>query len=126
MRRCIFGAALLVAIGLGCLWAGSALGRFTEPVCRDLELAREEALAGSWDGAKEHSLAAQKAWTGKWHGLASAADHTPLEDIDDLFARLEVFRQLEKDDEFAALCAQLSRRLEAVGNAHTLSWWNFL
>ena len=125
MRRCIFGAVLLVAIGLGCLWTGSALHRFTGPVCRDLELAREEALAGSWDGAKEHSLAAQKAWTGKWHGLASAADHTPLEDIDDLFAQLEVYRRLEKDDEFAALCAQLSRRLEAVGNAHALNWWNF-
>ena len=125
MKRCIFGAVLLAAVGLACLWTGAALNRFTEPVCRDLELAREEALAGSWDGAREHSLAAQKAWTGKWHGLASAADHTPLEDIDDLFARLEVFRQLEKDDEFAALCAQLSCRLEAVGNAHTLSWWNF-
>ena len=125
MRRCIFGAVLLLAIGLGCLWAGSALGRFTEPVCRDLELAREEALAGSWDGAREHSLAAQKAWTGKWHGLASAADHTPLEDIDDLFAQLAVCRRLEKREDFAILCAQLSRRLEAVSNAHTLRWWNF-
>lgn len=125
MRRCIFGAALLVAIGLGCLWAGSALGRFTEPVCRDLELAREEALAGSWGGAKEHSLAAQKAWTGKWHGLASAADHTPLEDIDDLFAQLSLCRRMEKKEDFPVLCAQLSRRLQAVSRAHALNWWNF-
>ena len=125
MRRCIFGAVLLLAIGLGCLWAGSALGRFTEPVCRDLELAREEALAGSWDGAKEHSLAAQKAWTGKWHGLASAADHTPLEDIDDLFAQLSLCRRMEKKEDFPVLCAQLSRRLQAVSNAHAPDWWNF-
>ena len=28
MRRCIFGAALLAAIGLVCLWTGAALNRF--------------------------------------------------------------------------------------------------
>ena len=125
MKRCIFGAVLLAAVGLACLWTGAALNRFTEPVCRNLEQAQEAALAGDWERAAENALAAENAWAEKWHGLASAADHTPLEDIDDLFARLEVFRRLEKDDEFAALCAQLSRRLEAVGNAHTLSWWNF-
>ena len=125
MRRCIFGAALLAAIGMVCLWTGAALNRFMEPVCRDLEQACEEALAENWNMASAHALAAEAAWEGKWHGLASAADQTPLEDIDDLFARLGIYRRLEKSDEFAAICAQLSRRLKAVSNAHALNWWNF-
>ena len=126
MKRCIFGAALLVAVGLGCLWTGAALGRFTRPLCTQLALAREEALSDSWDDAADHALAAQKSWQGSWHALASAADHTPLEDIDDLFAQLGIYGRLKKEEDFAALCAQLERRLEAVANAHKFSWWNFL
>ena len=125
MRRCIFGAALLAAIGLVCLWTGAALNRFTEPVCRNLEQACEEALAENWDMASAHALAAEAAWEGKWHGLASAADHTPLEDIDDLFAQLSLCRRMEKKEDFPVLCAQLSRRLQAVSCAHALNWWNF-
>ena len=125
MKRCIFGAVLLAAVGLACLWTGAALNRFTEPVCRNLEQAQEAALAGDWERAAENALAAENAWAEKWHGLASAADHTPLEDIDDLFAQLSMCRSLEKKEDFAILCAQLKRRLEAVSNAHTLSWWNF-
>ena len=126
MKRCIFGAALLVALGLGCLWTGTALSRFIRPLCNQLALAREEALAQSWDDAADHALAAQRDWQGSWHALAAAADHTPLEDIDDLFAQLGIYGRLRQEDTFAALCAQLERRLEAVENAHSLRWWNFL
>ena len=125
MKRCIFGAALLIVIGVVCLWTGAALNRFTEPVCQNLERAREAALAEDWDRAAAHALAAETAWEGKWHGLASAADHTPLEDIDDLFAQLSLCRRMEKKEDFPVLCAQLSRRLQAVSRAHALNWWNF-
>ena len=125
MKRCIFGAVLLVAVGLACLWAGAALNRFTEPVCRNLERAQEAALAEDWDKAAAHALAAETVWEGKWHGLASAADHTPLEDIDDLFAQLSLCRRMEKKEDFVILCAQLRRRLQAVSRAHALNWWNF-
>ena len=125
MKRCIFGAVLLVAVGLACLWAGAALNRFTEPVCRNLERAQEAALAEDWEQAAAHALAAETAWEGKWHGLASAADHTPLEDIDDLFAQLSLCRRMEKKEDFPVLCAQLRRRLQAVSSAHALTWWNF-
>ena len=125
MKRCIFGAVLLVAVGLACLWAGAALNRFTEPVCRNLERAQEAALAEDWEQAAAHALAAETVWEGKWHGLASAADHTPLEDIDDLFAQLSLCRRMEKKEDFPVLCAQLRRRLQAVSSAHALTWWNF-
>ena len=125
MTRWRFGAVLLVAVGLACLWAGAALNRFTEPVCRNLERAQEAALAEDWEQAAAHALAAETAWAGKWHGLASAADHTPLEDIDDLFAQLSLCRRMEKKEDFVILCAQLRRRLQAVSSAHTLTWWNF-
>ena len=125
MKRCIFGAALLAVLGLGCLWTGAAMKDFTRPVCRDLELARQEALAGSWEEAAGRALAAENAWEGGRPWVSAAADHTPLEDIDDLFAQLSMCRSLEKKEDFAILCAQLKRRLEAVSNAHTLSWWNF-
>ena len=94
-------------------------------MCRELRLAREEALAENWEEASLHALAAETAWEGKWHNLASAADHTPLEDIDDLFAQLSLCRRMEKKEDFPVLCAQLRRRLQAVSSAHALTWWNF-
>ena len=126
MKRCIFGAVLLVVMGLGCLWTGAAMKDFTQPVCRDLDRAQQEALTGSWEEAAARALAAENAWEGGRRRVSAAADHTPLEDIDDLFAQLRVCRSLEKKEDFAILCAQLKRRLEAVSNAHTLNWWNFL
>lgn len=126
MKRCVFGAVLLVVIGLGCLWAGAALEQTTAPMCSRLERAREAALAGDWDAAAAQGLAVEAAWAKHRSSLAAAADHTPLEDIDDLFAQLALCRRLEKKEDFAILCAQLKCRLEAVANAHSLNWWNFL
>ena len=125
MKRCVFGAVLLMIMGLGCLWAGACVEETTAPLCSQLEKAKQEALADHWDAAAACAIAAENGWEAHRRSLAAAADHTPLEDIDDLFAQLAVCRRLEKREDFAILCAQLSRRLEAVSNAHTLSWRNF-
>lgn len=125
MKRCVFGAALLIAIGLGCLATGAAMERITEPPRTRLALAKEEALCGRWETAGHHALVAQRQWQARRNTLALAADHTPLEDIDDLFAQLSVCSAEKERKDFATLCAQLEHRLEAVSNAHRLTWWNF-
>ena len=52
------------------------------------------------------------------------ADHTPMEEIDALFAQVEVYAAAREETDFAAGCAALSRKVEAMGLAHGASWWN--
>ena len=49
-----------------------------------------------------------------------------MEDIDSLFARAAVYRQQRETAEYAAVCRELARRVEAMAQAHTLRWRNLL
>ena len=50
----------------------------------------------------------------------------PMEDIDSLFARLSAYAAQEETAEYAAACRELARRVEAVADAHRLTWWNLM
>ena len=60
------------------------------------------------------------------HSSYSGDSHTPMEEIDALFAQVEVYAAAREEAEFAAGCAELSRRMEAMANAHGAQWWNVL
>ena len=62
--------------------------------------------------------------TGELTQAAQAADHQPMEDVDSLFARLPAYG--EDPTEFSACCRELARRVRAVYEAHSLTWWNLL
>ena len=47
-----------------------------------------------------------------------------MEEIDALFAEVEVYAAAREETDFAAGCAALSRKVEAMGQAHGASWWN--
>jgi len=49
-----------------------------------------------------------------------------MDEIDSLFAQLEVFRQAGLWGDFSACCRRLSRLIEAMAEAHSLTWWNLL
>ena len=46
-----------------------------------------------------------------------------MEEIDALFAEVEVYAAAREETDFAAGCAALSRKVEAMGQAHGASWW---
>lgn len=126
MKRSWIGLALLlVLLGLSLL-ATWAMDRIHGPIAADLEQAAESAVLGDWTNA---DYFAQKAWSQweKWsHFRACLADHTPTEDISAEFAAVQVYCVCRDQTNFAAACGELAKKVEAVGDAHGLVWWNVL
>lgn len=121
-------------LGLGILLAFLALGFATAAVMNDahdptealLTQAAEKALAGEFEEAVTLAKEAKNRWESHWNGTATVADHGPMDDVDALFAEMEIYAKAEEKPHFAAVCKELSRRIRAVAEAHRFSWWNVL
>lgn len=126
MKRFVLGICLLaVMLGLG-LWVMYSMNAVNDPVSQLLEDAAQTALAGDLAQGAQLADKARSTWDNCWHGTASAADHAPMDEIDSLFAQVAVYAQTGQAEEFAAHCARLSKLVDAVGEAHSLTWWNLL
>lgn len=114
---------LLLALGIGsCI----AFSRMYLPVSQSLQQASEAALSGDWDTASVLAEKARNGWE-KWVNFTAAmADHEPMEEIDSLFAQLDVLLQMKKLPDFAALSSRLSRLTAAMAESQQLYWWHFL
>ena len=126
MKRLYIGAALLLAMLAIGIFLTVAFTAIHQPLEDLLHQAQAAATAENWKEAQALTEKAQKLWKKSRHFVAAVADHEPLENIDGLFARLEVLCDLEQVEEFAADCAQLSRLCQAMAQSQKLSWWNLL
>ncbi len=125
-RRFWLGVALLaVLLVLGLLTTWYMAGA-NEPVALQLEQAAQAALEGDLQEGVALTRAARDQWERHRSIAAVAADHEPMEEIDSLFAQVEAYGRAGAVPEFAAYCARLSKLVEAVGEAHGLTWWNLL
>ncbi len=114
-KRFYLGLGILVFfLALG-LFTHVAMDRATQPIATLLEEAARES-----DPAKARQ--AEALWEDRWAWIALAADHTPMDEIDSLFAQMEVC----EDTAFAGYCARLTELVEAVADAHRINWWNLL
>ena len=126
MNRHRFGIALLVlllGLGLGASWV---LNSIQQPVIAALETAAEQALSADPEAGIETARQARILWDRNWHGIAAISSHSPMEEIDSLFAQLPVFAGGEHWVDFSACCARLAKMVEAIGEAQSLSWWSLL
>lgn len=126
MKRAVIGIFLLLFLPAAGLFAQWGMETLHDPIARELNLAAEAALRQDWGRAEAAGQAAQRGWKTSWRINAALADHTPMEDIDSLFARAAVYRQQRETAEYAAVCRELARRVEAMAQAHTLRWRNLL
>ena len=126
MSRSILGFALLLILLLGGIFVEKEMEVRHRPVARMLEVSADSAGEGDWEEAQSLSRTAAARWNRAWSFSASFADHQPMEEIDGLFARLEVFARERDAGEFAALCRELARRVDAMADAHTLNLRNLL
>ena len=126
MKRIRFGAALLGVLLVVSLLAARWMDDCHSPVAEDLSRAAEAAMAEDWETAQTLSRRAAGSWERHRKLTAVFADHGPMEDIDSLFAQLKIFAEAQETVHFAATCAQLSRQVDAMGEAHGLMWWNIL
>lgn len=126
MGKLWLGAGLLVALLVLGLWTTAFADNLHRPVSELLEQASQISLQDQWQKGVSMALEAKADWDKNWHVVASATDHAPMDEIDGLFAKMEIFVKTQNREAFAACCAQLSRLIHAVAEAHSPAWWNFL
>lgn len=124
MKRSWIGLGLLIALAWGGLLVTRAMDAIHRPIAASLTDAGDQALAGNWQAAEALSRQAQESWERSETFRACFADHNPMEEIDSSFARLEVYARERKTAAFAAQCAEIARKAEAMGEAHSLKWEN--
>ena len=126
MKRLWIGVAVLIVL----LCIGISTTVFATHTHGDisqiLQQASESALRGNWQEAKTLSLAAKERWETCRRLTASIADHEPMEQIDDLFAQMELYVWTRQQIPLAACCASLSVLTEAMAEAHAVNWWSLL
>ena len=100
---------------------GAVYERTAHPAVRDTGACSRETQKGL-----ARAQQAQEKWQQQWHSVAALADHAPMDEIDGLFAQMETYSKAGAAVDAAACCARLSKLVAAVGEAHSLNWWNLL
>ena len=126
MKRGWIGAGLLAGLLILGLLVTWFMGRTHTGISEELELSARFAIAGNWEEAEESAEEAYEDWQDSWHFSAAFADHEPMEEIDALFAQLLPYLLNQDAVSFSAVCRELARQVEAIGDAHNLNWWNLL
>ena len=126
MGRFWLGIGLMAALLALGLWTADAMEDLHEPISHTLQKAAQESLSGDLQKGFALARQARGRWEGNWRRTAAVADHTPMDEIDGLFAQMEIYAQAQQPTEFAAYCARLSAQINAVGDAHQFTWWNLL
>ena len=120
------GVALLGVLLLTGLYTSLEMSRSHRDIARQLETGAWFALAEDWENARTAVAAAESGWESRRDLSSLLADHTPMEEIDALFAQAGIHSAARNREAFASVCACLSRKVEAMGEAHRFSWQNLL
>ena len=126
MKRLVIGVSvlsLLLAMGIG---VSLVFRNAHTPTADLLEQAGQAATDGDWGKAEALSQQAEQRWDDFRKFTAAFSDHAPMDEIEGLFAQLEVYAQARQQAHFAALCAQLSQLTEAITDSHRFQWWTVL
>lgn len=124
MKRYCLGISLLLILLIGCLGVWWGMETIHQPITENLEQAAAFSHAGEEASAAKLAVQARETWQKHWHFVAAFADHTPMEEIDDLFHSLDAYAPTSAD--FAACCLQLAQRMRAMADVHAFNWWNLL
>lgn len=126
MKRIWFGVGLLVALLVLGILSSNFMERTHLTQAEDLNRAAELAASGNWPAAVDSYSAAKEAWDRKQFLIAALCKHEPIDQIEGLFAQLEVSAAARNSESFSSTCVYLARQLEALGKSHSLSLENLL
>jgi hypothetical protein len=126
MYRGWLGFGLLVVLLVLGIWSSRLMNGIHTPVSQQLETAAQQVLSGDMDTGHATALKAKAAWDMHWRFSAAFSDHAPMDEIDGLFAQMESYAHAESARDFAACCSRIAMLVEAMAEAHWLTWWNLL
>lgn len=126
MKRLWIGIGLLAVILVLGFWSTDRLTQIHTEISEMVMDSGDAARAGQWDRADALAREVKEKWENGWGTSASLADHTVLDEIEGLFAQAEVYRESRRAADYAAICARLAAAVDAIQEAHQISWWNLL
>ena len=116
MGRSFFGFTLLICLLLGSLWLSHSADNQLLPLADQLEQAANAAMEADMVRSISLAQAAYRQWDQLWDPVASYANHTPMDEADQLFAQLSCWEDSPSRDcidmvnkasaEFAATAAE--------------------
>lgn len=125
MKRIWFGAALLavlLVLGIG----SAALMEDTHLTqAAQLNRAADLAMSGNWEHAGAALSKAKGSWEQRSPIISGLSDHGPMDQINGIFAQLEIFEQMQDTASFCSSCRYLAKQLEALGRSHSFNLQNF-
>lgn len=125
MKRIWFGAALLAALLILGIFSAAFMEDTHLTQAAQLQRAADLAMSGSWEGAETAFSKAKANWEQRSSIIAGFSDHGPMDQIEGIFAQLEVFLQMQDAASFCSSCRYLSKQLEALGKSHSFNLQNF-
>ena len=124
MKRSWIGLGILLVLLAVSLLVTGFMTRIHEDLALELEQSAQCVREGDWDNTELFLRRANREWERWAHLRGCFADHGETEDIDASLAALEIWFQARDPDAYRAACAALTKQVEAVGEAHKLTWWN--
>lgn len=126
MKRFWIGITVLAVL----LASGWAVAFFMErchtPISKELAQASQIAVSGQLKQAAKIADNAKTQWLSCRDFTAAFADHDVLEEMDALFAEIDVYAVTGNSISFSAACAHLSELAKAVAESHHPKWQNLL
>lgn len=114
--------AVLLGLGIGSTVLMEAVhSSLTTQLNQAAELAESD-----WEEAKALAGSARAKWEQYEHLIAALADHEPLEQLDGMFAELEVCQRQADKACFAVVCVRIASLAEMLSESHSPYWWNLL
>lgn len=126
MRRTWVGIVLLALLLILGIFSVLGIHGPLDAIADGLETASTLALSGSVADGAAYVREALQLWTSARNAIAAFTDHDPLERIDAGFALLELYAAMGDNRNFSVLCLELSMQVRALGDAHSVRWWNIL
>jgi len=124
LKRIWFGAGLLLlllALGLG---SSALMERIWQVQSQNLDAAAETAADGDWAAAEALWEDAKQEWERRQLLIAALCRHEVIDEIDGLFAQLEVFAAGRRTVSFGSTCVYLSQQLDSLGQSHSFTLKN--
>lgn len=126
MKRIWFGIGLMVFLLILCLCSSFLMERICLSQSQALDHAAAAASNGDWLTARRLIAQSKLEWDRRQLLFAALYDHGPIDQIEGLFAQLEVFSESRKTASFESTCVYLARQLESLGRSHSFNFSNFL
>ena len=125
-RRFILGLAILFLVLAFSVGVAVGMKAIHAPGEEALQKAAQLALDDKLEQAIPLAEEVYRRWQ-RFQGLTAAfADHTPMDELDGLFAELMVFLNNRESPHFASTCARLSLLARAMADSHGVQWWDLL